>query len=190
MPESSHSTSVTQGFNFEKDSQDAVGHITYLKIGEQEYASDLNVTNPEMNSEEVKVFGVMENIYWEGGYADPVQFSCQVAAENKNNLATLVHTSLSNTEVLFEFDVFEYDPQTAKYFKCFHSNGVQLKGLIYKQGGELAIQMGTEENGEIVSPKNFTFTLGVMPQDEDQAIHIAVSTDGKFAKKWGVAVAA
>ena len=188
MAESSYNCSINQGFNFEKDAQIAVGHLNFLKIGEQEYTADISITNPESVTEEVKVVGVLSQMYWNGGYADPIQFSAQVSTANKNLLATLVHTSLSNTEVLFEFTVYEYDPEKLKYFKCFHTNDVQLKGLINKSGGELEIEMGTDQNQEVVSPKNFTLNLGVMPQDEDQAVHISVSTDGKFAKKWGIAV--
>ena len=42
---------------------------------------------------------------------------------------------------------------------------------------------------EVVSPKNYNFSLGVMPQDKNMEIHIAVSTSDKFVKKWGVEVA-
>ena len=190
MAESAYNCSVNQGFNFEKDAQLTVGHLNYLKIGEQEYSADISITNPETVTEELKVVGVLSQIFWNGGYADPIQFSSQVSTANKNLLATLVHTSLANTEVLMEFTVYEYDPEQLKYFKCFHCNDVQLKGLINKTDGQLEIEMGTEQNPEVVSPKNFTLNLGVMPQDEDQALHIAVSTDGKFAKKWGIAVTA
>jgi hypothetical protein len=190
MAESSYSCSVNQGFNFEKDAQTLVGHLNFLKIGEQVYAADLNLTSPLNVAAEVKVVGVMSSIYWQGGYADPIQFSCQVSTANKNLIATLVHTSMSNTEVLFDFSVYDYDPEKLAYYTAFHCNAVQLKGLINKSGGDLEIEMGTDQNMEVVSPKNFTLNLGVMPQDEAQAIHIAVSTDGKFAKKWGVAVTA
>jgi hypothetical protein len=46
-----------------------------------------------------------------------------------------------------------------------------------------------DQSMEVVSPKNFSFSLGVMPQDLDMAIHLAVSVSDKFAKKWGVEVA-
>jgi hypothetical protein len=190
MAVSQYSCSVRQGFNFEKDAQILVGHIVYLKIGDSELKADLNVTDPEDVSKTIKVVGVTSSIFWQGGYADPVQFSCQVSTDNKNTMATLQHKSMSNTEVLFKFTTYDYDPKAKKYFKCFHSGDDQLKGLIQKSGGELAMQIDMDQSMEVVSPKNYAFSLGVMPQDSQQAIQLAVSTDAKFAKQWGVSVAA
>ena len=57
---------VSQGFNFKKDVQSLVGHITSLKIGDKEYNKDLTVTvSTDISGDKVKVVGVMSNIYWE-----------------------------------------------------------------------------------------------------------------------------
>jgi len=189
MAESSFSCSVSQGFNFQKDSQEVVGHINYLKIGDTELKADIGVTDPEDISKTVKVVGVASSIYWNGGYADPLQFSCQVATDNKNLLAALQHKSLANTEVLLEFCIYDYDPKAKKFFKCLHTNDERLQCLVMKSGGQLEMQIDMDQSMEIVSPKNYTFNLGAMPQDVDMAIHLAVSCDGKFAKKFGVPVA-
>jgi len=186
--ESSYSPSVRHGFNFEKDAQISVGFINYLKIADQELASDLTLTDPENVANTIKVFGVVSSIYWGGGYADPVQFSAQVTTDNKNVLATLIHKALSNTEIEFSFTIYDYDPKAKKYFQCFNTNAVKLKGLVLKSGGELAMAIDNNASGEVTSPKNYTFTLGVMPQDLDQQIFIAVSETGKFVKKWGVSI--
>ena len=188
MAESSYTTSVRQGFNFEKDSQELVGHINSLKIGDKEMKSDFTVTDPEDVSKTVKVFGVMSSIFWLGGYADPVQFACQVSTENKNIIATLLHKSMSNTEVELEFTVYDYDPQQKKFYKCFHTNAVKLKCLIHKSGGELEMQLDSDQSQEVVSPKNYAFMLGAMPQDESQQIHLAVSVSDKFVKQYGIEV--
>ncbi|MEW5804190.1 MAG: hypothetical protein AB1847_19005 [bacterium] len=193
MAELSYSCSVSQGFNFEKDQQPLVGHINTLKIGDQELKSDLQLTDPLDVSKVplLTVFGVVNSIYWAGGYSDPVQFSCQVSTANKNLLATLQHKKLSNTEVIFSFTIYDYDPTAKKYYKCFHTDGKPLEGLIYKSGGSLAMNMYTEQSMEVPSPKNYTFALGVMPKDkDDMAIQVAISETDKFAKKWGVGVVA
>jgi len=186
--ESSYSCSVRQGFNFEKDAQILVGYVNELKIGDRELAADLHVTDPEDVSGTLKVVGVVSNIRWQGGYADPVHFSSQVSTDNKNTLATLVHKELSNTEVEFEFTVYDYDPRQKKYYKAFHTDGTKLKGLILKSGGELAMNIDMEQSMEVVSPKNYAFTLGVMPQEEEQQIHLAFSVSDTFVKPWGVTV--
>lgn len=188
MAEISFNASVAQGFNFEKDAQDCVGHINSLKIGDKELKSDLTVTDPEDVSKTVKAFGILSSIYWKGGYADPVQFSCQISTDNKNIIATLVHKSMSNTEVDLAFTVYDYDPKEKKYYKCFHTNAVKLACLIYKSGGELAMTLDMEQGAEVVSPKNYQFNLGAMPQDKAQEIHLAVSVSDKLVKQFGIAV--
>jgi hypothetical protein len=166
-----------------------VGHIVSWKVGNDQFDADLNVSNPEDASSLIKVFGIVSGIFWMGGYADPIQFSCQVSNANKTKIATLIHKSLANTEALFKFNIYDYDPKEKKYYKCFHSNDVDLKGLVEKSGGALNMNIDMDQSAEVVSPKNFSFALGVMPQDKNMEIHIAVSVTDKFAKKWGVEVA-
>lgn len=197
--DSSYFCSVRQGFNFEKDSQILVGYLVYLKIGDRELNRDLNVTDPENIKKTIKVVGVMSGIYWKGGYADPIRFSSQVSTDNKNTLAPLIHKLRSNTEVEFVFVVYDYDNKAKKYYRCFHTDtdvykkelDNVLEGLIQKSGGEgeLAMNIAMDKSEEIVSPKNYTFNLGVMPQDINMEIHLAVSVSDKFVKKWGVEVA-
>jgi len=190
VAESNYSCSVRQGFNFEKDAQDLVGHINALKIGESQLAADLNVTDPENVATLKKVMGIVSGISWRGGYADPVTFSCQVSTTNKNTLSTLVHKSMSNTEVLLTFTIYDYDPKAKKYYQCFHSNAVALKGLVERSGGSLNLSINADQSMEVVSPKNYAFAMGVMPQDLNMEIHIAVSVTDKFVKKFCVEVAA
>lgn len=192
MASSNFHCSIRQGFNFEKDNQDRVGHIESLKIGGDELAADIQVTDPEnvSDSSGPKIVGVMQNIRWEGGYGDPILFSCNVSNANYKKIATKLHTSLSDTSVEFKFSVYDYDPEKKQYYKCMHSNDVVLKGLIYKQGGSLVMGVSDEPSHEIPSPKNYPFDLGVMPADDagEMAVHLAVSTSDKFAKQFGVPV--
>jgi hypothetical protein len=190
MAESSFSCSVSQGFNFQKDEQILVGHIVSCKVGDTQFDADLNISNPEDASQLVKVFGIVSGIFWNGGYADAVQFSCQVSNANKVKISTLTHKSLANTEVAFKFNIYDYDPKEKKYYKCFHTNDTDLEGLVEKTGGELSMSIDMDQSMEVVSPKNFNFNLGVMPQDIAMEIHLAVSVTDKFVKKWGVEVAA
>lgn len=187
---SSFTCSVTQGFNFEKDSQEIVGFLQSLKIGDTAMPADIAVTDPMNPKNTMKVVGVMSGIHWNGGYAEPVTFAGQVSVDNKNKLATLQHKSMANTEVVFRFAVYDFDPKTKTYFKAFHSNDVDLKGLVLKQGGELAMNIAMDQSSEVVSPKNHTLQLGVMPQDTAMEIHLAFSSTDKLVKPWGVAVGA
>ncbi len=84
--------------------------------------------------------------------------------------------------------IYDYDPEEKQYYKCFHTDGAVLKGLVEKSGGELAISIDTDQSGEVVSPNNFAFSLGVMPEDLAQDTHLAMSVSAKLVKRWGVSV--
>ena len=45
-----------------------------------------------------------------------------------------------------------------------------------------------DQSMEVAHPINFKFTLGVMPVDLAQSLHLATSVIDKFVKQWGVAV--
>jgi hypothetical protein len=187
--ESSLPCSVQQGFNFAKDEQVLVGYITYLKIADTELAADLNVPNPTNPTKMQKVVAVVSNVFWGGGYAEPLQFAARIGTDNKNIVSTLTHKSLANTEVEISFSIYDYDPKEKKYFACFHSNNIKLKGLVYKTGGELALQVDMDQSMEVQSPRNYALSIGIMPQDIAQEIFMAFSVSDKLVKKWGVAVA-
>jgi hypothetical protein len=191
MAEVSYSCDVSQGFNFQKDQQTLVGHINKLKVAGKELAVDMAVTNPEnVTGDKVKVVGVVSGIYWGGGYADSMQFSCQVSNPNKKTLAVLTQMEMANTMVEFVFTIYDYDPDEKKYYKCFHSNDAVLKGLVQKSGGQLTISIDAEQSQEVMSPKNFTMQLGIMPEDLEQDTHMAISVSDKMVKRWGVTVKA
>ena len=189
MAVSNYNCDVRQAFNFQKDAQTLVGHIDTLKIGDTQFAADLNVADPTTGQNK-KVFGVISYIGWQGGYAEPVSFNCQVGTENKKSAAILQHKDLSNTSVEVNFTVYDYDPKAKKYYTAFYTDGTALKGLVNKSGGELELQIDSDQSMEVVSPKNYAFGLGVMPIEEQQAIQLAVSDTDKFTKQWGVSVSA
>jgi len=191
MAELNYYCDVSQGFNFQKDQQTPVGHINKLKVAGKELAADMAVTDPEnVTGDKVKVVGVVSGMNWKGGYADSIEFSCQVSNPNKKTLAVLTHSEMANTMVEFVFTIYDYDPDEKKYYKCFHSNDAVLKGLVQKSGGRLHIRIDSDQSEEVISPKNFSFRLSVMPEDLQQDTHMAMSVSDKLVKRWGVTVSA
>ena len=185
----SFACSVSQGFNFQKNSQNLIGHINSLKVGDTKMDSDLNVTDPMNIANFVKVFGIASDIHWNGGYAQPVAFSAQVSVANKNKLATLQHKSMANTEVEVQFTIYAFDPKAKAYYRCFHTNSAKVKGLVLKQGGGLAMKVAMDQSVEVVSPKNYAFQLGIMPQDTAMQLFFATSAKDQAVLPWGVQVA-
>jgi hypothetical protein len=190
MAELNYSCDVSQAYNFSNDVQIKVGHIVSCTIGDEELESDMKVQDPEdTGGEKISVFGVVSAMYWGGGYADPIQFSCQVSNPNKVKLAQLLQgATLSNTGVKFKFNIYDYDFDAKVYYKCFHTDDNELEGLIQKSGGQLSIAIDMDQNMQVVSPKNFSFSLGVMPEDKEQELTLAFSSDSPVALQWGVEV--
>lgn len=182
----SFSCSVIQGFNFDQESQELVGFINYLKIGDTELPQDFIVTDPVNIQHKINVFGVISGIFWRGEYSDPVIFTAQVSNPSKNTLSTMLHKTIISRNVEFSFTVYEYDPVDKTYFEVLHSNSIILKGEILQQNAELALNVFTDQSNEVVSPKNYTLNMAVEPQDVTQQIYLAISNDDKSVKPWGV----
>ncbi len=189
MAASNYGCSLRQAFNFEKDSQVLVGHLTKLKIGDTEFAVDTELTIPTDFSKK-KIVAPISNISWEGGYADPIYIGCNVSTANQKTAALLTHTNLSKTDTVFQFNVYAFDPTNKVYYLAFHSNETDMNGLIMKQGGELALAIDSDQHREVESPKNYTMQIAIMPQETAQALQFAVSNTDKFSKQWGVGIGA
>lgn len=183
---------MSQGFNFQKDAQTPVGHIVSLKVATQDFDKKLKVQDPTKIDEgpTAEVVGVVSNIRWNGGFAEPIIFTCQVTAASREKAAIMTHTKLANTEVEFEFNIYEYDAGAEKptYYPSFNTTeGTPLKGLIEKNRGELEFEIDSEPSSEVPSPRNYELYLSVMPNDAAaQDVNLAVSNTAKFVKKWGV----
>jgi len=56
------------------------------------------------------VVAVLNNVSWETGPTDTIYFSGQISIHNKQTIQSLILVSITNEEVTFEFEVYEYDP--------------------------------------------------------------------------------
>lgn len=185
MPAINKDCSVFNGFNFKRDVQDKIGHATQLTIGEKTLTADLTVKEPIEEGDE-KVVGVISSFSWDGGYAQPIQFSMQISITNKNEIASLLHTQMKSVAVTVNFNIYEYDPEAKAYYKSLHTNDADIKGLIQVEGDERILYLSDEPGMEVQQPINYQIVIGIVPEDEQQEIHLAVSQSMKFVKPWGV----
>jgi len=128
---------MVQGFNFQKDVQTPVGHITSLKVSGKTFENKLTVQDPtdiESGPPAKEVTGVISAIRWNGGVSEPIIFTCQVTAKNRETAAILTHTNLTNIDVEFAFDVYEFDASAEKpgYYLSFHTGNKSINGTIEK----------------------------------------------------------
>lgn len=167
--------------------QQRVGYIDYLKIGVLDVDADLPVFDP-ITAGQRHVVGVLNQIAWNGGYAEPIQFTCQISESSQQQIAAMLDTGLSDTHVAFSFSVFDFDPEAKIYFKAFHTNGAALFGRIDRSGGAFAIALETNPSADVTHLASYTFSLGVLPESLSQDVHMAFSSTDRLVKKWGVKV--
>ena len=198
MAEINLSCDVMQGFNFQKDAQCLIGHLSQLEISSDDkgkFEIDMGVSNPTKigGDEETKdkVVAVISNIYWAGGLADPIYIGCRISTENKTKAATLQYTTLSDTKVKFKFIIYDYDPANKIFYPCFHCDDV-LEGLVAKDPTADDLEFGVDMNAsdDINSPKNYNFYVAIMPNEVEKKVNLAFDKDAKITKKWGVKVGA
>jgi hypothetical protein len=185
MPSFNRSLDVYQGFNFKKDKQNNVGVLLTLKIGGKEVKADLEtVKDPEQPTKDLKAVAVLNQYQWDTGATDSMYLSGQISTANRQTLAMLVLSDLTNIEVEFSYAIYQYDPLEKKYFKSnFHKSA--LKGLVEKSGDELKLMVADDPDEEVASPQNFSFQVGIKPQPQEQQVTLASAPQMKVEKKWG-----
>ena len=185
MPSIDKPCSVFNAFNFKRDVQDRIGHLVSLKIGDKDMTADISLKKPTDEAAE-KCVGVISNLSWSGGLAEPINIAFQVSITNKNEIATLLHTTMKSTVIEWNFNIYEYDKEAKTYFLSFHCNSTAIKGLIETHGSERVFYLSDEPSSEVQKPENYQVVIGTVPEDQQQDIHMAVSNDKKFVKPWGV----
>lgn len=187
MASSNYNCSLRQGFNFEKDAQVTVGHLISLSIAGTAIPADITLTLPTDLTNATAVVGVITDISWEGGYADPINIQFNISTKNQTAMLLLKHTDLSDTQVVFQFNIYQFDQVNHVYYLAFTSNETDMNALLLKNGGTLALDIAEANDPTVKSPLNYNAYLGLVPQEAAaQSLSFAVSNTDKFVKVWGV----
>ncbi|WP_444893555.1 hypothetical protein ACJJIE_03405 [Microbulbifer sp. TRSA001] len=196
-----HNLSVLQGFNAAKDDQSPYGHMTKMIVGKKTLEQNIEVPDfcgidggSDAGSVEKisKTAGILESVYYSGGYADPIEISFYTSYENRTILDLLRKRDMECTDVDFELFCARYDPVAGKYFKAMHTNANFNKGEIKKvyngssDTTELAIDVAQESTDIIQTPELFRVCIEISPKPTAQQFHLAVSESAKYVKPWGV----
>ena len=180
---------IKQGYDFQKDVQLPVGYLTSLKIGDTELKADQTVKDPLSPDTDLAVVAVLSGATWTLGVTDGLYFGGQVSVYNKQQVMQLVFKSLSKVDVTFKVAVYEYDPIEKKYFKCLlGTDDAELKGLIDKDGKDLDLKVAENASPVVLSPQNYAFHVGIVPQPSAQVVTVATSFSDKVVKAWGMKV--
>jgi hypothetical protein len=188
MPVFNISCDITQGFKFHKDCSSPVGFITELNVGGKAMAADFTCKDPENPDADLKVVAVLSQAHWGTGVTDTMLFAGQISIDNRQAMEILTYKLLNNVEVDFKFRVYDYDPKAKKYFRCFHANDAELKGLLEKNGDDLSLTVASDPSSEVESPLNYTFRIGIKSQLIAQGIVLATADRMSVTKSWGMNV--
>lgn len=175
---------IMQAFNFQHDVQSSIGHIKDFQVGGQNLEADLKLFNP-INKELESIVGAVSNVKWQGGKVQPIDIEFQVSSKNKQILSQLIHSELDNIETIFSFSVFDYDFIKKAYYESFYAEE-SLKGIIHKNAESLQIFINDIPDSNVLSPVNYSFSVGISPQPESQIVEISFSQTSKLAKPWGI----
>ncbi len=183
----SYDCDLVQGFNFQSDAQTDVGHVTYMKLGASLVLTpDFSVTDPASYPEAVDVVGVMSSYYWEGGVTDPIDLVFNISTMNKQAVSAFLHTSMSNTNVVFNYNVYSYDPDAKKYYTAAFNIVGNLLGIIHKEGANLIISVDNLPNEDVLVPQNYAMHISIDPQSITQELSFRLSESAMFTKQWGI----
>jgi hypothetical protein len=186
MASISKECSISQAFNYQKDDQSAIGHVAAIKIADKELKADLKLTDPEDITKKLDAVGAISSFHWEGGAAQPLQFTFNISITNKNTLAVLLHSDLSSILTVVDFVIWEYDPEQKTFFKVVHSNATKLNCLLQVEGNERQLYLSDEPGMEVEQPQNYQVVVSVVPEDKAQELHFAVSVSDKMVKQFGI----
>ena len=194
MKKQSFRCDVYEAWNFTVNSQKLIGHITKLKIGGTEVkkcieiADPTKATNTKKGITSVKVVAIISAIRWDGGYTDPITFTCQITADNYKKIAPILFKKDIKTNVDFGFCVYDYDHDNATpgYFKRFFTE-TDLKGLIEKNNGELEFGIEDQVSTIVPSPRNWELYLSIMPvDDKTMTVTAAPAKGANMVGGWGI----
>lgn len=139
---------AAQAFNWERDFQHMVGHVTKFVIGSTTFTADLTVVNPLVTSgtNTMTIVGAIERVHWSGKPGGELILEFMVSTATRRGMLMLIHqgsdsdgnvSDLSAATVTLGFVVYDFDPDAKTYYKAFHTGGTPITGTV---------KTGTEDN--------------------------------------------
>lgn len=186
MPQFTLPMSIDQGFNFRKDRTVPVGFITALTLNGNALTPDVTCKDPLNPTTDLMVFAVLSNGSWEIGVTDTIHFSGNLSAPNRNKVLMLTYLDLTNVEVKFKFNLYNYDPVAKSYYLCFHCADTEMQGLLEKRGEDLTLSVADDPSTQVQSPINYAFSVGIKPQQTAQTLTLATAHQQNVVKQWGL----
>jgi hypothetical protein len=177
--------SIQQGVSFTPGSTQAVGHLLSATICGAALTADLTVTNPQTRTS-APAAGVLQQIEWAEGAADPIYMSAFVSAHNQVALRELLLTTMAATTVKISFLTHEFDPVARRWYSAFEPATPPLSGLLSNTstGPQLTVATTATAVGS-ASLYQVKFAI-VPPASTVENLEVAASATQPVIKTWGV----
>lgn len=146
---------------------------------------DTEIADPEDPDQKVKVVAVIdEQVYWQGGPTDPIEFSGRLSGKNKAKLRNCVNSLTGGADVEASWVLVDYDTTGKKYFKKFHTDGKEVK-LVITNGTK--VDVSDIPNTDIKQPVNYTFRISLTAKGDagKQELCCAEDIDHKVTRQLG-----
>ncbi len=175
-----------QGFTQPSSSKNMFGHIKKLKIGDKEFAADLNAKGADGKT--VQVVGVGEDTYyWDGKPASIHELKIQVSEKSLGEAQTLKASKMDDVTIEIEYEIYKYSQGDGQkeYFKTLWTEGA-ITGLIKTLGDDIQIHPDDTASTDVENPRNFGLTILFGPEGQkEQQIHFAAYPGGNMALAFG-----
>ncbi|MBS0647910.1 MAG: hypothetical protein JSS10_01640 [Verrucomicrobia bacterium] len=169
--------------NFKHDNRRLVGHFKKLKIGGEELKADFNLVDPMDPANRVPLCGMVTFLEWDTKPGGLLTVEGRLSAKNQGIYNDVVNAHDKTAECEFELDVYRYDDETEKYYKCFHTDGKAIEARLSEERRSIAHDEVESDYRQI---RNHKFELYIIGSDKkDELLHIAYSADRKKAFKFG-----
>lgn len=169
--------------NFKHDNRRLVGHFTKFKVGGEELKADFNFCDPMDPANRVPLCGMVTFVQWNKEPGGVLLLEGRISAANQGIFQDAVDSHDKTAECQFQLDIYKYDVATAKYFKCFHTDGKEIEGQLSEDSASTVEDAFADEYKQI---KNHKFILAIIGSDKkDELLHIAYNTERKKTFKFG-----
>lgn len=153
------SCNAKNAYNFRIADGEPIGHLVKLSFETGgTLDQDVEVDDPLNPGNKIKVVGILDHIYWPADGTEPVDMRFRVSNKNKPLISVASRTSDGSTDMKAEWIIYEYDGNTKKYHKAFHTNKKEIN-CVRTSGRPPHIE--NVRSREIQEPENYVTQLSL-----------------------------
>ncbi|ODN42201.1 hypothetical protein, partial [Piscirickettsia litoralis] len=136
--------------------------------------------------------GVISDLFWdETEKVKPIDIDFRLSVKNQQQLAQYIQKNNFNSNVLIEFETYDYDPNARAFYSSFNTDKETIEGNLKvseDSKGKLSIFVSKEPEDDVQSPVNYFASLSIVSTAKAQQLISATSVTIKEVLPWGMSV--